>query len=76
MQAPKKHLPRNDPWRDYASPQAPQTPRLVLEGAKPIGGPATRPLPQLPLEVGTDGFLRAQDDYSEPVGPGFWNEGP
>ena len=48
----------------------------VLEGAKPIGGPATRPLPQLPLEVGTDGFLRAQDDYSEPVGPGFWNEGP
>ena len=39
----------------------------VLEGAKPIGGPATRPLPQLPLEVGTDGFLRAQDDYSEPV---------
>jgi quinol---cytochrome c reductase iron-sulfur subunit len=48
----------------------------VLEGAKPIGGPATRPLPQLPLEVGTDGFLRARDDYSEPVGPGFWNEGP
>lgn len=47
----------------------------VLEGAKPIAGPATRPLPQLPLEVGTDGFLRAQDDYTEPVGPGFWNEG-
>jgi len=48
----------------------------VLEGAKPIGGPATRPLPQLPLEVGADGFLRAQGDYTEPVGPGFWNEGP
>jgi len=48
----------------------------VLDGAKPIGGPATRPLPQLPLEVGADGFLRAQGDYPEPVGPGFWNEGP
>ena len=47
----------------------------VLEGAKPIAGPATRPLPQLPLEVGADGFLRAQGDYAEPVGPGFWNEG-
>jgi ubiquinol-cytochrome c reductase iron-sulfur subunit len=48
----------------------------VLEGAKPIAGPATRPLPQLPLEIGADGFLRAQGDYIEPVGPGFWNEGP
>jgi ubiquinol-cytochrome c reductase iron-sulfur subunit len=47
----------------------------VLDGAKPIAGPATRPLPQLPLEVGADGFLRAQGDFAEPVGPGFWNEG-
>ncbi|HEY3238290.1 MAG TPA: Rieske 2Fe-2S domain-containing protein [Acidimicrobiia bacterium] len=47
----------------------------VLDGAKPIAGPATRPLPQLPLEVGADGFLRAQGDFTEPVGPGFWNEG-
>jgi ubiquinol-cytochrome c reductase iron-sulfur subunit len=47
----------------------------VLEGAKPIFGPATRSLPQLPLEVDSDGYLRAQSDYHEPVGPGFWDRG-
>jgi ubiquinol-cytochrome c reductase iron-sulfur subunit len=47
----------------------------VLEGAKPVAGPATRPLPQLPLEVGPDGVLRAQDDFGQPVGPGYWNDG-
>jgi ubiquinol-cytochrome c reductase iron-sulfur subunit len=47
----------------------------VLQGAKPVAGPATRPLPQLPLARGPDGFLIAQGDYSEPVGPGFWNRG-
>jgi ubiquinol-cytochrome c reductase iron-sulfur subunit len=47
----------------------------ALDGAKPVSGPATRPLPQLAIEVGPDGFLRAQGDFGEPVGPGFWNEG-
>jgi ubiquinol-cytochrome c reductase iron-sulfur subunit len=47
----------------------------VLKGAEPVSGPATRPLPQLPIEVGTDGFLQAQGDFTAPVGPGFWNEG-
>jgi ubiquinol-cytochrome c reductase iron-sulfur subunit len=47
----------------------------VTEAAKPISGPATRPLPQLPLEIGPDGSLRARGDYPEPVGPGFWNDG-
>ena len=45
----------------------------VLDAAKPLAGPATRPLPQLPLEVDGDGFLRAQSDFSGPVGPGWWN---
>jgi ubiquinol-cytochrome c reductase iron-sulfur subunit len=45
----------------------------VLEGAKPVFGPATRPLPQLPIEIGPDGYLEAQSDYAEPVGPGYWN---
>jgi ubiquinol-cytochrome c reductase iron-sulfur subunit len=45
----------------------------VLVGARPTTGPATRPLPQLPLEVDSGGFLTAQGDFSEPVGPGFWN---
>jgi ubiquinol-cytochrome c reductase iron-sulfur subunit len=47
----------------------------VLEGAKPAGGPATMPLPQLPMEVDADGYLVARSDYTEPVGPGFWNRG-
>jgi ubiquinol-cytochrome c reductase iron-sulfur subunit len=47
----------------------------VLDGAKPSEGPATRPLPQLPIEVDSGGFLVAQSDYEEPVGPGFWNRG-
>jgi ubiquinol-cytochrome c reductase iron-sulfur subunit len=47
----------------------------ALDGARPVQGPATRPLPQLPLEVDGQGFLRAQHDFDEPVGPGFWNEG-
>jgi len=47
----------------------------VLEGCKPVFGPASRPLPQLPLAVDADGFLIAQSDYHEAVGPGFWNRG-
>jgi ubiquinol-cytochrome c reductase iron-sulfur subunit len=47
----------------------------AVDGARPVAGPATRPLPQLPLEVDADGYLRSQGDFSEPVGPGFWNLG-
>ena len=47
----------------------------VLEGARPAAGPATTPLPQLPLDVDADGYLVARSDYTEPVGPGFWNRG-
>lgn len=45
----------------------------VLEAARPVAGPATRPLPQLPLQIDPEGYLIAQDDFSEPVGPSFWN---
>jgi ubiquinol-cytochrome c reductase iron-sulfur subunit len=47
----------------------------VIDGARPIFGPAARSLPQLPLTVDDEGYLRAQDDYDEPVGPGFWDRG-
>jgi ubiquinol-cytochrome c reductase iron-sulfur subunit len=47
----------------------------VLNGAEPVFGPAPRPLPQLPLYVDSHGFLRAQDGYDEPIGPGFWERG-
>jgi ubiquinol-cytochrome c reductase iron-sulfur subunit len=45
----------------------------LLNGAQPTGGPASRPLPQLPLAIDADGFLVAQSDFTEDVGPGFWN---
>lgn len=47
----------------------------VLDGAEPTAGPATRPLPQLPIGVTEDGFLIARGDFPEPIGPGFWNRG-
>ncbi len=45
----------------------------VLKGAEPTFGPADRPLPQLPMDVDDAGYLIATGDFSEPVGPGFWN---
>ncbi|MCX6507713.1 MAG: Rieske 2Fe-2S domain-containing protein [Actinobacteria bacterium] len=44
----------------------------VTVGAQPNFGPAPRPLPQLPLFIDKDGYLRSQSDYLEPVGPGYW----
>ena len=46
-----------------------------LDGAKPIGGPATRPLPQLRLGVDDEGMLIALSDFDQPVGPIAWDEG-
>ena len=47
----------------------------LLDGARPVAGPAGRPLPQLPLAVDAQGFLVAQSDFTVPIGPGFWDEG-
>ncbi|HEU5417955.1 MAG TPA: Rieske 2Fe-2S domain-containing protein [Streptosporangiaceae bacterium] len=44
----------------------------AARGATVLFGPATRPLPQLPLMVNTEGFLVAASDYQEPVGPSYW----
>jgi ubiquinol-cytochrome c reductase iron-sulfur subunit len=44
----------------------------VSEGAKVIFGPAARPLPQLPITIDSEGYLVAQSDFLEPVGPSFW----
>jgi ubiquinol-cytochrome c reductase iron-sulfur subunit len=41
-------------------------------GAKVIFGPATRPLPQLPMTTDAQGYLVAQSDFHEPVGPSYW----
>ena len=47
----------------------------VMRHARPVFGPAARSLPQLPLGVDDDGFLIATGDFSDPVGPGFWDRG-
>jgi len=44
----------------------------VSDGAAVIFGPAARPLPQLPITVDSEGYLVAQSDFLEPVGPSFW----
>jgi ubiquinol-cytochrome c reductase iron-sulfur subunit len=47
----------------------------VTQGAKPVFGPATRSLPQLPLAVDEEGYFVARGDFPEPIGPSFWNIG-
>jgi ubiquinol-cytochrome c reductase iron-sulfur subunit len=44
----------------------------VVNECEVIFGPAKRPLPQLPIEVDDEGYLVAQSDFHEPVGPSFW----
>jgi ubiquinol-cytochrome c reductase iron-sulfur subunit len=44
-------------------------------GAQVLFGPAPRPLPQLPLTTDAQGYLVAQSDFHEPVGPSFWERG-
>lgn len=45
---------------------------LITDNARPIFGPASRRLPQLPITVDADGFFVATSDYPETVGPDFW----
>ncbi|MFI7577816.1 ubiquinol-cytochrome c reductase iron-sulfur subunit [Micromonospora sp. NPDC049497] len=45
---------------------------LITDNAIPIFGPASRRLPQLPIEVDDEGFFVASSDYQEPIGPDFW----
>ncbi len=44
----------------------------LADAAKVVFGPAARPLPQLPIMVDEEGYLVAQADFDEPVGPSFW----
>jgi len=44
----------------------------ITQEAKVIFGPAKRPLPQLPITVDSEGYLVARSDFTEPVGPSFW----
>lgn len=44
----------------------------ITREAAVIFGPAKRPLPQLPITVDAEGYLIARSDFTEPVGPSFW----
>ena len=47
----------------------------AAKGAEVIFGPAARPLPQLPMTTDSSGYLVAKSDFTEPVGPSFWERG-
>lgn len=44
----------------------------LADSGRVVFGPAARALPQLPLSVDDEGYLVAQSDFTEPVGPSFW----
>jgi len=44
----------------------------LIHFAKPIFGPAARALAQLPITIDKDGYLVANGNFVEPVGPAFW----
>ncbi len=47
----------------------------LADGGRVVFGPAARDLPQLALDVDAEGYLVAQGDFTEPVGPSFWERG-
>ncbi len=47
----------------------------LADNGRVVFGPAARALPQLPLELDSEGYLVAQSDFTEPVGPSFWERG-
>jgi ubiquinol-cytochrome c reductase iron-sulfur subunit len=44
----------------------------LADGGRVLFGPAARHLPQLAITVNADGYLVAQGDFAEPIGPSFW----
>jgi ubiquinol-cytochrome c reductase iron-sulfur subunit len=47
----------------------------LANGGRVIFGPAARNLPQLAITVDKDGYLIAERDFDEPVGPSYWERG-
>ncbi len=47
----------------------------ATDECKVVFGPAGHALPQLPIAVDSEGYLVAQSDFHEPVGPGYWERG-
>jgi ubiquinol-cytochrome c reductase iron-sulfur subunit len=46
----------------------------VYDACEPVFGPASTPLPQLPLGVDDEGYVVAMGDFSSPPGPAFWDQ--
>lgn len=44
----------------------------ALQFARPVFGPATRKLAQLPITVDEEGYFISTGDFIEPVGPAYW----
>lgn len=44
----------------------------VTRAAKVIFGPSARPLPQLAIDVDSEGYLVATQPFTESVGPSYW----
>jgi ubiquinol-cytochrome c reductase iron-sulfur subunit len=47
----------------------------LADNGKVVFGPAARPLPQLPITTDSEGYIVAQSDFHQPVGPSFWERG-
>jgi ubiquinol-cytochrome c reductase iron-sulfur subunit len=47
----------------------------LADNGRVVFGPAARAVPQLPLSVDDEGYLIATSDFTEPVGPSFWERG-
>ncbi len=47
----------------------------LADSGNVVFGPAARRMPQLPITVDEEGYLIAQSDFAEPVGPSFWERG-
>ncbi|WP_413810030.1 Rieske 2Fe-2S domain-containing protein [Streptomyces sp. OE57] len=47
----------------------------LSDGGRVIFGPAGHALPQLRIRANDQGYLEAMGDFSEPVGPAYWERG-
>ncbi|HEY8455238.1 MAG TPA: Rieske 2Fe-2S domain-containing protein [Actinopolymorphaceae bacterium] len=47
----------------------------LADNGRVVFGPAARSLPQLPIMVDSEGYLVARSDFTEPVGPSYWERG-
>ncbi len=47
----------------------------LADAGRVVFGPAARSMPQLAITVDDEGYLVAQSDFTQPIGPSFWERG-